>query len=124
MRRVLLVCLLSAAACGGGSPSTCVPNFAVETDSGACAGVSAATLCDERFCVPADAQCGATWHVAAGASGGDGSEDRPFATLTEAAAPAEAGDCIAVAEGSYAGAVLGGGVSLYGAGAALVTIDG
>jgi len=122
MRRALPVCLLVAAACGGGGSSTCKAPFALETDSGACAGVSEGKLCDRRFCVPADATCGTTFYVEAGASG-DGTEDRPFGTLAQATA-AEAGDCIAIAAGSYQGAAIGPGVSLFGAGAAWVTLEG
>lgn len=47
-----------------------------------------------------------TWYVVAGApSGGDGSVDKPFATLNEALNVAQAGHTISVGSGTYSGTV-------------------
>lgn len=51
-------------------------------------------------------QTSTTWYVVAGApSGGDGSIDRPFATLNEALNVAQAGHTISVGPGTYSGTV-------------------
>lgn len=96
----------------------------MDRGAGACAGVRTAAPCGDRFCVPDDAACAAILYVEAGASGGSGSEDDPFGDLPDAAAAASTGDCIAIAEGSYTGAELPGGLSVFGAGAALVSVEG
>jgi len=63
-------------------------------------------------------------HVQAGAAAdGDGSEERPFATIAEAMATAGAGTIIALAKGSYDEAVrLAEGVTLWGACVAETTV--
>lgn len=84
-------------------------------------GVDQGSLCAEAFCVEGVA-CKSTYHVQAGGSG-DGTANAPFGKLADAAAKAVAGDCIALAPGSYERAVLAGGVSLLGAGAERTTIQ-
>ncbi|MCA9665599.1 MAG: right-handed parallel beta-helix repeat-containing protein [Myxococcales bacterium] len=81
-----------------------------------------AVVCDGSYCL-GDAACATTYFVRAGSSG-DGSQASPFGRLDDAAKRATAGDCIALAAGSYEGGVIPAGVSLLGAGADHVTISG
>jgi hypothetical protein len=106
---------------GNGGPQTECPN---PLEGGGCAGVTLAEICSDTYCT-ADAACTNVLRVSADAApGGDGSQGAPFATLAEATAAANPGDCIALAPGTYDGATLKGGVSLLGAGAEVVTIKG
>ena len=89
---------------------------------GTCLGVTAPVVCTGSFCT-ADAPCQRVWHVDGQAPpGGDGSAALPLRAPAAAAALAAAGDCVALAPGTYPGCTLPGGVSLLGAGADLVRI--
>ena len=116
MKHTLLLALLLTA-CGNNeeetpAAATCEEGFGVAVGEGGCAGVSAATLCADDFCVPDDAKCARVVYVDEGAS------------LPDALAQAESGECIALAAGSYTGGRAAGGVSIFGAGAAVVSIAG
>jgi len=89
---------------------------------GTCIGVTRPWICTDRFCTT-DAACRRVWYVdGETASPGDGSAALPLGTPAAAAALAIAGDCIALAPGTYPGCALPGGVSLLGAGADAVQI--
>lgn len=121
MRRSFIL-LAAISACGEeAAPGPC-EEFGEQTDSG-CAGVNLSSMCGERFCIPDDAVCKATLFADDDAKG-NGSESEPFGDLAQAASAATAGDCVAIAEGTYAGAAFAGGVSIFGAGAGRVSIDG
>ena len=90
---------------------------------GSCAGVSRPEICSSSYCT-GDSSCVEVWHVQEGATAsGDGSAAHPFSTIEEGVKRATAGDCIALAAGSYTGTTLKAGVSLLGAGARHVTIS-
>jgi hypothetical protein len=87
-----------------------------------CAGVEQTTLGSGEFHTEGVA-CTSVRHVQPGAApGGDGSRAAPFADLPEAAAAAGAGQCIALAEGTFLGAAIPASVSLLGRGSALTTV--
>lgn len=88
---------------------------------GTCAGIAQATICTSTYCVQG-VPCKNTYHVKAGGSG-DGAAATPIGNLSDAAAKSRAGDCIAVAPGTYAPVNLRGGVSLLGAGADATSIQ-
>ena len=120
--RHMRIAVLLGLGCSDPAAPACQPGFGIETAFG-CAGVSQATLCSGRFCVPDDATCGRTVYIEAGGSG-DGSEKSPFGDLPEAAAGATPGTCLVVGEGSHTGASIPGGVSILGAGASRTEIAG
>ncbi|RLB53282.1 MAG: hypothetical protein DRJ42_12380 [Deltaproteobacteria bacterium] len=74
---------------------------------------------------PADLPVGPALYVSEGATGGTGSRDQPFGTVTEALAIAAPGDVVAIGVGTYRERVsLPSGVKVIGACAAGVTIRG
>ncbi len=111
---------------GAGPTWTCPPGFVV-----------LAAAKDDKLpaCAPDPDDCGpgawgkaaqgATLFVQSGAAkGGDGSQAKPFANLTDALNAAQSGDAIAVADGTYVGALtFGNGVHVRGRCAAKVTVQ-
>jgi parallel beta-helix repeat protein len=123
-RGLLFLVVLSLFGCsedGGGNgsiPTACDHKLA----DGTCVGVTLPDICGDTFCT-GEATCSKVWHVEKDASGGDGSKGSPLGSLSDAAAKASSGECIALGPGSYDAARLEGGVSLLGAGASKVTIS-
>jgi len=119
---VALVWVWVAVSCSDDSSPKTEPCEHPLTD-GSCAGVTRSEICASPYCTGASS-CLNVWHVQQGASaGGDGSTASPYATLEQGAKRVVAGDCIALASGSYSGVTLAGGVSLLGTGAQHVTIS-
>jgi hypothetical protein len=90
---------------------------------GTCVGVTRPEICTDTYCT-SGGSCSKVWYVKQDATGGDGSQSAPLGSLAEAAAKAAAGECIALAAGSYAAAEIRGGVSLLGVGSSRVTVSG
>jgi len=99
----------------------CEAGFGLELGNGTCVGVSTPVTCEGSFCEDVS-QCGRTFYLSKGASGGDGTREKPFADLANLAKVTKSGDCVLISPGRYPGAELQGGVSLLGAGAKTVTI--
>ena len=114
---LIVVVVFCACSDNGGSPVCDADHQLVD---GTCVGVTRPEICPDTYCIAA-ASCVATHYVKEGASG-DGSKGSPFGDLPVAAAKAKAGDCIALAEGSYSAAAVVGGVSVLGTGADHVTL--
>ena len=93
---------------GGGSDATPSCQYLV---GGVCAGVPPEPLCQDAYCTDGGT-CGKIFPVAS------------YAELAQAAADAHFDDCIALAPGSYPPILVKPGVSLFGASAAAVTIEG
>ncbi|MCO4771799.1 MAG: right-handed parallel beta-helix repeat-containing protein [Deltaproteobacteria bacterium] len=124
MTRLLAAGLLAVAGLAVGCPTTgepsCPEGQALDPESGAChpeeCGVG------EWGAIP---RGGATIHVKAGASGGDGTEERPFGSV-RAGVDAADGGLVAVAAGTYTESLRWseGAHQVVGRCASLVTIDG
>jgi hypothetical protein len=119
----LTVALLLASCSEDGGDSSVPKACDHKLGDGACVGVTLPVICNDTFCA-SGAACSKVWYVKKDTSGGDGSQGSPWGSLADAAARASAGECIALAAGSYDAAELEGGVSLLGAGASKVTISG
>lgn len=94
---------------------------------GLLAGASAAVCACGQDCDPGfPSASGSSVYVSAacGSASGDGSKDKPYATLDQGSKKAKSGDTVVVGAGSYtAGTSLLGGISLIGAGSGKVTIS-